>query len=292
MKQNRVLTRWWHSGRVRKARRMASPRLWYRYLTAGQRGLPNFIIVGAQKAGTTSLFGYLEGHPQCIPASTKEIHYFDRRADKSVASYRMHFPLMAELAGKQTFESSPYYMCEPRVPARVKALLPEVKLIFLLRNPVTRAYSHYQHSVLRRREPLSFEDGLEAEADRIAGEEAKMMAEPNYLSHAHQHFSYLLRGVYVDQLHCWSKHFPSRQMLILEAERMFKHPAEVFREVLDFLELDRWQPATFENLNSGRYKEPMKPTTRAKLEAYFAPHNKRLYDYLGWRTSWELKRAA
>jgi hypothetical protein len=292
MKQNHAFTRWWHSRRVRQTRRLASPRLWYRFATASFRGLPNFIIAGAQKAGTTSLYGYLEEHPQCLTPSTKEIHYFDRRFHQSELTYRMHFPLASKLADRQTFESSPYYMCEPRVPARTKQLLPEVKLIFLVRNPITRAYSHYQHSVLRRRETLSFEEAIEAESERLAGEEAKMLADPHYLSFSHQHFSYLLRGRYAEQLALWQQHFSLDQMLVIEAERMFKQPAEVFAEVLEFLNLDAWRPASFENLNSGRYKEPMKPAMREKLAAYFAPHNEQLHQLLGWRTSWEAKRAA
>jgi hypothetical protein len=293
MRQNHAFTRWWHSKHVRRARQFFTPRLWYRYLTATSRGLPNFIIAGAQKAGTTSLYGYLEEHPQCISALTKEVHYFDRKYARGENWYRMHFPWTTEQeAGKQCFESSPYYMCEPRVPARMKQLIPNVKVIFLLRNPVSRAYSHYQHSVLRRRESLSFEDALEAETRRLEGEEARMMADENYHSFNHQHYSYLLRGIYVDQLANWRQHFSDDQMLILEAERMFKQPAEVFAEVREFLELDLWQPRSFANLNSGRYKEPMMPITKARLEAYFAPHNRRLYDFLGWRTSWETKRAA
>ncbi len=297
MKRNHVLTRWWHWKPVRQTRRWASPRLWYRYLTARRRGLPGLVIVGAQKAGTTSLFGYLEGHPQCVPSVTKEIHYFDKNYGRGEYWYRMHFPPASKFPACTgppllSFESSPYYMCEPRVPARMRELLPEAKLIFLLRNPVTRAYSHYQHSVLRRREPLSFEDALEAEQDRLAGEEGKMLADPAYSSFPHQHFSYLLRGVYVDQLQRWQEHYSASQMLVIEAERMFKQPADVFAEVLEFLELEPWQPATFKNLNSGRYQEPMQPATRAKLEAYFAPHNRRLCEFLGWRTSWDMKRAA
>lgn len=294
MSQNHVLTRWWHSRAVRQTRRLASPRLWYRQFTAGWRGVPNFIIVGAQKAGTTSLFGYLEGHPQCISPLTKEVHYFDKNFYRGENWYRMHFPFVSTLRDgrRQSFESSPYYMCDPRVPARMQELLPDVKLIFLLRNPVTRAYSHYQHSVLRRREPLSFEDALAAEADRLTGEEERMLADPSYMGFAHQHFSYLLRGMYADQLNRWRDHFPAEQMLMLEAEQMFKQPAEVFADVLNFLGLDPWQPKTFENLNTGRYKEPMNAVTRARLEAYFAPHNRRLESMLGWRTSWSQKRVA
>jgi hypothetical protein len=294
MEKNHPLTRIWHSARVRQTRRLASPRLWYRYLTGSLRTLPDFIIAGAQKAGTTSLFGYLEGHPQCGTPLTKEVHYFDKNFQRGETWYRMNFPMHGQLrsSGRQTFESSPYYMCEPRVPARVAALMPSVKLIFLVRNPVSRAYSHFQHNVLRRRESLTFEEALEAETERLAGEEDRLLADPNYQSMPHQHYSYLLRGRYAEQLLNWRKHFSADQMLVLEAERMFRQPAEVFAEVLEFLGLDSWAPQSFENLNSGRYKQPMSPVTKARLEAYFAPLNQQLYDLLGWQTSWELRRAA
>jgi hypothetical protein len=297
MKQNHVLTRWWHSKRIRQTRRLASPSLWLRSLTAGLRDLPQFIIAGAQKAGTTSLFGYLEGHPQCRPASTKEVHYFDKNYGRGEIWYRMHFGFSsansaAAGGGIQNFESSPYYMCEPRVPERMKQLLPGVKVIFLVRNPVSRAYSHYQHSVLRRREPLSFEDAIAAEQERLAGEEARLIADPSYMSFAHQHYSYLLRGLYADQLVRWQEHFSPEQMLVIEAERMFQQPADVFDRVLHFLQLDSWQPKTFQNLNAGRYKLPMRPETKEMLAAFFAPHNARLNQFLGWNTSWDIKKAA
>src|SRR6266480_35393 len=95
MHRNHPLTSWWHSRSVRQTRRLFSPGLWFRYLTARGRGLPNFIIAGAQKAGTTSLFGYLEGHPQCVAASTKEVHYFDKNLHRSEDWYRMHFPVQS-----------------------------------------------------------------------------------------------------------------------------------------------------------------------------------------------------
>jgi hypothetical protein len=294
MKKNHPLTRFWHSRKVRQTRRLASPRLWFRSITASGRAMPDFIVAGAQKAGTTSLFGYLAGHPQCAPPLHKEVHYFDKNYDRGENWYRMHFPFAAALksSGGRTFESSPYYMCEPRVPERIAALVPSVKLIFLIRNPVSRAYSHYQHSVLRRREPLSFEHAVQAEADRLDGELERMLADPAYKSFAHQHYSYLLRGRYAEQLLNWRQHFSADQMLIVEAERMFHQPAEAFAEVLEFLGLDPVMPRSFENLNSGRYKVPMHPETRARLEAYFEPYNQHLYDLLGWRPSWEVRRAA
>jgi len=294
MSPNSPMTRFWQSPGVRNTRHLASPQLWYRYLTAHRRGLPSFIIAGAQKAGTTSLFGYLKNHPQCAASLTKEVHYFDRNFSHDDTWYRMHFPLDTDGTNKQgsdrrprlCFESSPYYMFDPRVPARVRALLPEAKIVFLLRNPVSRAYSHYQHSVRRSREPLSFEDAIAAEPERLDGEYERLLADPCYQSAAHQQFSYLTRGIYVDQLLDWQGHFPREQLLVIQAERLFKQPCEAFAGVLEFLGLEPWSPAELGILYSGRYKSTMAPETRQRLAGHFAPHNERLFDLLGTRCDW------
>jgi hypothetical protein len=145
---------------------------------------------------------------------------------------------------------------------------------------------------MRGRETLSFEDALAAETDRIAGEEAKLLADEKYVSPTHSHYSYQARGVYLPQLQRWYAAFSAEHLLVLEAERLFKHPAETFAQVLKFLELPEWQPRSFENLNTGRYREPMSLATREMLETYFQPHNQQLCDSLGWQPSWAPRRAA
>jgi hypothetical protein len=287
------LTRFWQTRAVRQARHLASPDRWYRRFTAERRPLPQFVIAGAQKAGTTSLFDYLSGHPRCAPSLTKEVHFFDEHFSRGPRWYRTHFPLeaaaddsRARQAKSLCFESSPYYMFDPRVPARMRQVLPGVKVILLLRNPARRAYSHYQHSVRRGREPLAFEQALDAEPERLAGEHERLLAEPDYQSQAHRHFSYLARGVYVDQLCHWHAHFPAGQLLVIQAERMFRQPREVFGVVLGFLGLDAWLPAEFAAHNSGRYQAGMSSATRDRLARYFAPHNERLFELLGTRYDW------
>lgn len=294
MRQNRLFTRFWQTHAVRQARHLASPALWYRHFTAHRRGLPDFVIAGAQKAGTTSLFDYLSGHPQCAASLTKEVHYFDQHFARGENWYRMHFPVHGaalsaahgEPSKTYNFESSPYYMFDPRVPARMQQTLPRAKAIFLLRNPVSRAYSHYQHSVRRGREPLSFEQAIEAEPARLAGEHERLLAETHYQSDPHRNFSYLARGNYADQLQRWQAHFPADQLLAIEAERMFDQPREVFAGVLEFLGLDDWMPAAFGTRNSGRYRATMSPAARDRLARFFAPHNERLFDLLGRRFAW------
>ena len=288
MHQNHALTRFWQTPTLRNIRRLGSPRIWYRQHTAARRDLPSFIIAGAQKAGTTSLYAYLSCHPQCAASLTKEVHYFDESYQRGENWYRMHFPPVAESlqSTRQSFESSPYYMFDPRVPERVRETLPNVKLIFLLRNPVSRAYSHYQHSVRRGREPLSFIDALEQESRRLAGEHERLLAEPTYHSTAHRHYSYASRGLYADQLSVWFSHFPREQVLVVQAERMFRQPDVVFAEVGAWLGLESWIPSTFKNQNKGRYVDPMTDAARDRLTRYYDEPNERLFDLLGVRYDW------
>jgi len=288
MHKNHKLTRLWHSQAVREARHLASPRRWYRYLTADLRPLPNVVIAGAQKAGTTSLYGYLAGHPACLRPITKEVNFFDQNYTRGERWYRMHFPygrtpLHGQASGAQgafCIEASPHYMFEPEVAARVHELLPEMKAIFLLRNPVSRAYSHYQHEVRRGRETRSFEQCIEAEERMEKGESTTEHERPNARP------TYLARGQYFNQLRQWRQHFPAEQMLVLQAERMFEEPLEAFRKSLDFLALDPWTPREFANLNPGRYKTPMTLEARERAAHYFAPHNERLFQFLGERYDW------
>jgi hypothetical protein len=290
MHKNHAFTRLWHSGPVRDARRLASPRRWYRYLTADWRPLPDVIIAGAQKAGTTSLFGYLAGHPLCLRPITKEVNFFDQNYARGQRWYRMHFPYgrtgsSAERtlpSGAFCVEASPHYMFEPEVAGRVRELQPAMKAIFLLRDPVSRAYSHYQHQVRRGRETRPFAECVAAES-RATGRHS---AATNGNGSANQSRGYLARGLYAEQLLNWREHFPAEQMLVLEAERMFRNPQEVFAEVMQFLGLSAWQPVEFANLNPGGYRVPMNDAARDLARRYFAPHNERLFELLGQRYVW------
>ncbi len=157
-----------------------------------------------------------------------------------------------------------------------------MKAIFLLRNPVSRAYSHYQHEVRRGRETRTFEQCIE---DEIRQESDASESDHEALPLPRR--TYLARGVYVNQLTNWRSHFPAEQMLVLQAERMFKHPREVFAEVLDFLSLEPWVPREFGNLNPGRYSTPVSAAARQRAAAYFTPRNEKLFDFLGERYEWQ-----
>jgi hypothetical protein len=265
-----------------------------RYLTANRRRLPDYIIAGAQKAGTTSLWAYLQEHPQVVPAMAKETSFFDINFHRGLNWYRMHFPLaVGDAPGEErntttlTSESTAYYMFHPLAAERIARCVPRVKIILLLRNPVDRAFSHYQLKLRRRQETLSFEEAIEAEAERLDGEADKIVAQPDYYSRAHDRHSYLARGVYIDQIRRWQRYFPPSQLLILESGEFFSRTRDVYHRVLFFLGLPGSEPANFGNRFPGRYKARMSPPMRRKLLDYFAPYNEQLFAHLGTRYDWD-----
>lgn len=246
--------------------------------------LPSFLIIGAQKAGTTFLFGLLRNHSRIKAPNKKELHFFDTaRWHEGMEFYAEQFPALGE--NSVTGEASPYYMFCPRVAQRVAGTLPQAKLIVLLRNPVDRAYSDYRHKVRSGNEELGFEAAIEAEPARIAGEREKMLANDRYYSRALRRYSYLSRGVYVDQLREWHEHFDPGQMLVLNSEDLYEDPQGVSAKVLDSLDLPR-EPLATRSYGYGGEAEPMQAETRERLEAYFSPHNQRLYEYLGRDFGW------
>lgn len=262
----------------------------WRRITSPWRRLPQCIIAGAQKAGTTSLFGYLSQHPGCAASSIKEVHYFDMNFGRGSGFYRSHFPIRmpwkAEEGLPLTFESSPYYLFHPAVPDRIRALVPEVKLVFLLRDPVTRAFSHYRHNVVRGRESRRFAQALDAEAMVVESEERRLLADPLSISLQHIYDSYATRGLYARQLERWFRSFPKENILVLESERLFCDPRAVYHKVVSFLGLPPVEASDFAVLNQGEYEEPMDPAIEERLRAFYAAPNRDLVRLLGWTPTW------
>jgi len=258
---------------------------WSRWSGRRHRDLPGLIIPGAMKAGTTSLFRHMEGHPQLAPAPHKEVHYFDHHFHRGPAWYRRQFTAPPRTASGMRLiacESSPYYMFEPRVPGRLRDLVPDVKLVFLLRDPVERAFSHYHNNRRLGRESLDFESALDAEDDRTLAEEDRLHADPMHVSKPHRLYSYRRRGLYAEQLLRWQACFPADQMLVVDSRRLFTDSAAVVAEVLRFVGVAPWQPRSFAARNEGRHGDAMSPRARGKLEAFFAPHEERLRRLIGW----------
>ena len=256
-----------------------------RLATAGARRLPDFLVIGAQRAGSTSLFAQLCAHPGVAVPSHKEIHYFDNQSSRSLRWYRSHFPPAAAARGRLTGEASPYYLFHPAVPARVASALPDVRLVALVRDPVARAYSQYQLSVRDGHEQLGFEEALRAEPDRLAGEEPRLLADRAYRSAAHRHQSYASRGLYAEQLRRWHEHVAPERLLVLTSEELFADPGRTAATVLAFLGLDPSEVPPLPVRNQRPYP-PMSDAARALLEARFDGPNRELYALLGRDLGW------
>jgi lipopolysaccharide transport system ATP-binding protein len=271
------------------------PRFASRLGSADPERLPWLVIPGAMKAGTTSLFGWLEGHPQLSASREKEVHYFDMNFHRGAVWYARQFVRPKRTANRgmtRPFESSPYYLFEPRVPSRIRDLVPEARIVVTLRDPVDRAFSHYHNNRRLGREALSFEEAIDAEDRRLAGEEERLLADAGYVSLVHKRYSYLRRGLYAEQLDRWMRHFPQSQIHVVDASRLFADPAAVLAEVLAFLSLDPWEPSSYASLNEGRHGATMAAETRVRLEKFFEPHERRLAGLIGWCPSATRRRRA
>jgi hypothetical protein len=258
--------------------------------------LPDFLVIGAKKCGTTSLYHLLIRHPLVERAAAKELHFFDLLFDEGTEWYRRCFPTPRWKDGRKTITGEATPMMTHRLaPKRVAQVVPHAQLIALLRNPVDRAYSDYQQVANEGREPRTFKEtiGLEKETEAAKAHPFGERSEPpegRDLGGLDEDSEYLSRGVYVDQLLRWSEFFPKEQLLVLKSEDFFEHPLETLKVVLSFLGLPEWEPKAWDVIpkkrNKGKYEEGMDPATRRLLEEYFEPHNQRLYDFLGRDLGW------
>ncbi len=265
--------------------------------TAMRRPLPDFLIIGTKRGGTTSLWNYLLGHPlvpRLFPAwNTKTSHYFEEHWSQGERWYRSHFPtrrqraMLAQRHGApcRVGEAAPLYMFHPLAAGRVRELMPAVRLIVLLRDPVERAYSHWKERRTEGREELDFAAALAAEPARTAGERDRLIADPQYFSEAYDWHTYRARGRYLEHLEPWLELFDRRQFLFVASESLYQDPAGTYRRVLEFLDLPDHQLADYQVFNDRR-SAPMDPAVRAELTEYYRPHNAALQDRLGMRFAW------
>ncbi|MFT4081945.1 MAG: sulfotransferase [Nocardioides sp.] len=266
--------------------------------TAAQRGLPDFLVIGTKRGGTTSLFNYLLMHPGVLGLfpqvrGRKSTDYFFKNLHLGEAWYRSHFHTdghRARVADRLGYapvsgEASPYYMWDRRVAERVASVVPQVKAIALVRDPVERAWSHYQERIQNGVEPLSFVDALASEHRRTAAAEARMRQEPTFHSDAFDWYPYRERGVYLPQLLNWTRSFPREQLLVIRSEDMYADVQSVFDTACDFLGLPRIDLPTKKTFNASA-RAPMPDSVRAELSEFYRQPNAELESYLGRPLIW------
>jgi hypothetical protein len=278
-------------------RRIARFRLGLRRPTSALRMTPDFLIIGTQRGGTSSLFQYLARHPDAVRSIRKEIEYFSTDHAMGWSWYRAHFPLRLRAIAHRllrrtrllTFEATPDYIFMPQTAARVAAELPAAKVVVVLRDPVERTHSGFKHMTRYGLEHRTFEEALDAEPEVVDAELPKIAADPDYRALSYRRHAYMQRGNYAGQLKPWLEHFDASQILILESEELFEDEATAYAKVLDFVGLRPWVPAEFRNhSNLAAVPVPSKidPATRARLEQHFAPLNAELEALLGRSFRW------
>jgi hypothetical protein len=264
------------------------------HATSELRMEPDFLIVGGQRCGTTSLFRYLATHPAVVPPLfQKGIHFFDLHYGRGLRWYRGQFPVrsiadrrVAAAAPRAvTGEASPYYVFHPLAGERIARDVPAVKLIVLLRDPVDRAFSAHKQESGRGFETEPFERALDLEESRLEGELERIHADPTYVSFSHQHHAYLARGRYAEQLARLFDLFGRERVLVLETAVLSATPEAVWERVLEFLDLPPWRPPAFERHNT-RPSSPLPDRLQRRLETYFAPHDAQLAALLGEVPTW------
>lgn len=264
----------------------------FRRATAPLRMLPGALLIGAQKAGTTSLFRYLARHPRVRPAFPKEPDFFDKHHHRGVLWYRSHFPLRrpaAEGGAHVAIEASTGTICHPLAPERVQRLLPDVRLVALLRDPADRAWSHYHHTVRLGREGEDFERAIRLEEARLRDFRRRFARDPSHYDKAFNHYTYLSRGHYARQLRPWLERFGRERLLVLTTEGLRRDPRGTVRRVLRFLGLEpeALPEGPFQVHNRGTNKVgPMPAATRALLTEHYRPHRRELRELLG-HDPWE-----
>jgi hypothetical protein len=254
---------------------------------------PDFLIIGVQRAGTTSLYRYLINHPQImISHQLRETYYFDvdENYEKGWGWYLGHFPFSLAKGKKLTFEASPSYLFKEKVPQRIKQKLGNIKMIILLRNPVERAYSAWQmfHSYANLNNPK-----LQERADNRSFTEAiyQELNEPDKITK--YPYNYLKRGIYWEQINNYLQYFSRDEILILDFAEFSQDLSKTLNRVCQFLNIDKFSQEMVEEYKNQKYAsanyiiQDEDEKVLNLMKEYFQPFNQKLYDFLDINYNWE-----
>jgi len=255
-----------------------------RHHVSQQNQAIDFLGVGAQKSGTTTLWGILKQHPRIGISGQKEVHYFDY-PDNFIRGHEWYEQQISPLRKENKIygEITPYYLFHPGIPRKVHRLNPKIKVIAILRDPVERAWSHYLHAKRLGYENLSFTSALKSERKRLKGNQEKLKEDDLFFSYHHQHNSYRNRGYYLEQLNNWYRYFDKSQIKIIEYEDFIRNQKGEMQKVFSFLGINDIKFSEM-HLNTGGNKK-IPEFIKVILQAHFIPYNKKLSDEIS--ISWD-----
>lgn len=246
---------------------------------------PNFMIIGAEKSGTSSLYGYITQHPQVLIPAEKEIHFFTYNFEKGLDWYQSHFPPIPEtLSNIVTGEASTSYIgCHNNAPQRVQNAYPQVKLIAVLRNPVERAISNYHQLVRLGKEKRTLEEVMTTEMNFLRGVENLDGVQQQYWQTERGN---IWNSLYIHFIEKWLNVFPVEQLLILRSEELFEQPQKTMEKVFQFLGLTNYSFSSYPIYNKGEtYTQPDAKNIQ-QMKVFFDPYNQQLEALLGCELNW------
>jgi Sulfotransferase domain len=260
----------------------------FRMATNRFRHLPTTVIVGVKRAGTRTLYENLLQHPRCFSGVEKEIDYFSEHSGRSVAWYRSQFPLRRRILrrGGHVLEVSPSYLPMPSALRRMKVVLPRTRLIVLLRDPVSRAFAHYQHEKFRFVESRRFE---EAVTDELRNNLFPAKPGVALAADAKPMLGYVSRGYYALQLELLLKVYTRNRVLVLDSEKVHEDRSAVCERVFDFMGLDSFEVEPGE-IDRDFYQEKIDPRLAARLREHYRPYDEMLEEMLGQSFGWMTPR--
>lgn len=266
----------------------------FRLLTSFFRMKPGFIIAGEAKCGTTSLYRYLNQHPDILPADVKEPGNFIH-GGSSPMFCRMHYPLQLKALARSwrgrttlTGEATAEYFSRTPVPMNIRKVVPDAKIIVMFRNPVTRAFSDFQ--MLKQNGII--EDSFEAVVERSI----KWLSDDNLMplieivrQVEHNPFRVVERGLYCTKIDHWRKHFDDRSIFFIKSEDMFNDPQDTVNSIFDFLGLNPYVLKDMSIKRKGVYQYRLSRDTATRLNEFYMPFNRKLYNLLGRNLNWEVE---
>ena len=261
-------------------------------ITAPLRVLPDFLVIGSARSGSTSLYYNICNHPSILSAAYDEIGFFDSNYHLGMNWYRSMFPLkkdMKRIRDKtryaQTGEDTPFYFWKTEAANRINKILPQIKLITILRNPVERAYSNYHLGVRAGTEKSTFEEAVRKELATL--NENKISAE-NIFKFCNIRASYIAKSLYIYQMKIWFEIFSKDRLFVISTEEMEKSPSYAINQVYQFLGLPKYEHKFFEKRKQASY-DKMSDNIRKELEEFFKPYNEELFKLIGKSFEWKNK---
>ena len=264
----------------------------YYAITGPNRVLPDFLIIGAKRCGTTSLFSHLPEHPSIAESHHDNIGFFNDNFHLGVNWYKSFFPTIGykkkiekEYGKFLAFDVTTRYMENKSTADNIKKVKPGIKIIVMLRNPIDRAYSQFNVSVKEKTEEINFDEAITEEMERLKVEilddnRQTLLKFPKNERH------YIKKSLYSMQLRPWFDIFPKKNILVLSTEEFRENEEEIYTQIFNFLNIPEVKIRNKKHMEKGKYS-PMNDEVRKKLGLYFQKHNEDLFNLIGKRFEWD-----